>query len=703
MKLLFHEHGKALFNILFFLALAAFFSQSISSSVISYTFNTSAENNTGFILGDVVKSSSVLFEINTDKPSTCRYSTSKGVSYEFMEGEFDFNFGTTHKEVLTDLVDGTYKYYIKCKDEYGNESSEFEAVFSVNVPVSAQILLSKSSPLGEGKVEVKLITSKVVPQMPSLSYSFDGVGFSPIPLTGYGSIWKGYLIISDSLGEGVGSFRFQARDLEGNLGTEIKSGGIFIVDTVDPETIRDVKAVSDKEGIKINWHLDEEVDKFIIYRSKSPGVTYSDFYISVDGENSYFLDAFAEGGETYYYRVSAVDEAGNEGGLSREVSAAALLENTSIAPSGLDIQLVGIVDNFIVDIDSVAKSIEMMKDSFNNKRGKEKDLYFGLKLSREIDSAKSELGTLRREVDNFKSQTLTKSELNRKIDSARLKLNTIKKKVPENIIIISEKTGREEIKEDDITNALFEINPSASEDVLKETLKMSLKEIENGFSVETKAYNLEIVYLDGGRKEVSLIKEKIDFSGNENMSILEIIPKDIAESVLDIDIKNIDYDVLKEDTIISFSPDTKEIIYSIEGHINLNSVKKIKTLPWYEAEESRAGATSPVFTGYFSLVDFVPDGNEGYFGIIAGIIVALCLGAYFYFIKRNQRILERLIPIKRRIAEAEKRINEGDITSAREIYRAVSREYKNLGEKEKEAVYGELSSIHNKINWGREQ
>jgi hypothetical protein len=99
----------------------------------------------------------------------------------------------------------------------------------VNSLVSAKISLSKESPLKTGKVEVTLLTSRLISQTPSLTYSFDGIVYNDLPLYGSDTTWKGYLIISKNIEQGVVSFRFKASDLEGRLGQEITNEARVII------------------------------------------------------------------------------------------------------------------------------------------------------------------------------------------------------------------------------------------------------------------------------------------------------------------------------------------------------------------------------------------------------------------------------------------------------------------------------------------
>ncbi len=671
-----------------------FFSFVRAESYLNVNFNTSSINDTSVVLNDIVRSSSFLLGIATDRAVSCRYSNTKGKSYGNMDGIFDLDLETLHKKTIIGLTDGIYKYYVKCKDNSGNEGKELEVIFSVSLPITAQIIITDGSPVKEGKVEVKLVTSKIVSQTPALSYSLDGISYAPIPLFGSENAWKGYFIVSKSEEEQVGSFKFQGKDLEGSIGTEITSGGVFLVDTKKPQTITDIKSIGYEGRVEISWFFDEDAKEFKIYRANSPGIDKSDFYKTI-GAKSY-SDTSVEKGKTYYYKVSALDDAGNEGELSKEVYATALLENTSVISNGLDARFLGIVDGFLSEIDLTLDTVNSIKQNFNEKTEKEKSIYTDLKLDREIDGAKTELNSLRKEVENYRSQNLDKNELDKKLNTGKLKISSIKKKIPENIVILDEKEINKKYTEEELTKIILELDYGRSDNLLSKKIKKSMESAEeHNFKVKTSGYNLEISYLDGTRKKMSLIKEIIDSSltNNENISIIEYISKSVEESASNIEIKNVNYNVLKEDPIVSFSPDTKEIIYSLNKNIDLNLLGEIKTLLLYDVKEE---ATANSITGYFSAINL--DNSKNNFGIILGIVVIGFLLGYLFFSKKQRITSEKLFPLRKMIIEAKDKAVYGKLDEANAIYGFISQEYKALGKKEKELIYGDIENLHKKIN-----
>lgn len=687
------------YTLIFLFASLILFTTMVSgASTMVYPVAVSSSNDSVVAMPGTIYASTVLFQVETDVSATCKYSSSKGNSYSNMEHSFETSFETIHQQTLTTLFDGLHRYYVRCKDFNGVISGEVETTFRTNSLISATIELSEESPVTSGIYEITLTTSKIASQTPLLTYSYDGVTYNPIPLSGSGSEWTGYLIVDDDLREDVGSFRFQGRDLEGNLGMEILEGAVFIVDTMNPDVLRDLTIEATTSRVTLEWfsEKDEDSEEYNIYRSTEPGVDYSDYYRTTGGKT--FSDTSVERGKTYYYRVSAVDEAGNEGGLSNEVFTSVLSSNTTVLATGLETRYVGFVDSFLSEIDLVVADAGAIKSNFDFKSEKEKTLFEDLKLSRDIDNAQSELSSLRREVENYKSQSLTKTELDKKLNSAQLKLNTIKRRIPENIIISSERTVQNQYSENDVSSALLALHTGIAQDVLGTTLRTSLSAMnDHSFDVSRVAYNVEIVYLDGSRSEAALVRELIDSSAleNDNLTLVEIIPDEIAQSALDLDVKNTDYSVLKEDTILSFDLDSSVILYSLESHIDLDEIGKIQTLILAEPVEV---VNVPLFTGYFSFVDFEEGGS--YFGVLVAILVAFGLAGYFVVLRKNSRASESLLPFRKKILEAEQFVDANHFAEAHRLYELMLQNYRSLNKREKKLIYPHIATLHKKIQEG---
>jgi hypothetical protein len=664
------------FALILFCANIPFIFGTTSSTVtVNYDFS-----NTYFIDDTIYKVDSMVLRIKTSIETTCVYGTSYSPSNAF-EGEY----GLTHEIYFENLEEGLHKYYIRC----GIISNPvMEINFATSIPIYATIKISEEPPLKAGRYKINLITSKTSLGTPTLEYSFDELVYKPVSLKGTEKNWEGNLIIPESAGEVMCSFRFKARDLSGQEGTKIVGDNSFLVDTSKPATITTINAVGYKGEIKLNWFSEEGIYEFNVYRSEDPQVDYIDFYKT--SAKQYFYDNDVEKGKTYYYRVAGVDEAGNIGDLSREVYATALLNNYSEEKGGLDTRLVGKVDNFISEINSLIQNVEEISSLIDLKEEKEKDLFKNIKLDKEVDSAISELNSLKRDVESYKLQDLSEIELNKKIDSATLRLNIIKKKVPEDITIINEKSIKRELNEEAIQLAFLEYSPETGGD-FKKDITETLKIInEKEININSNFYGLEVMYLDGTKKTITVVEDNIE-SGIDNkedianLYFLLVVPKEIAEKSSEIKIMNLEYDVIKEDPVISFNSDIKSIIYYINKEISLDSLEKISITPIKILEEE---STDSKITGK-SILNLDSGGS---WGIIALALVAFILGIYFLKVKREPSIKPVLMIIEN-IKKTKELLESGKEIEAKEIYQKVKEEYKLLSDKEKIIVIESINNI----------
>jgi len=654
--------------------------QIIGNSINGINYNFSGNQSHNYLSLGPYQNNLLMLRITTTQEANCFFGKNPSSLNEF-EGKY----GTKHEKILIDLEDGINRYYIRCQD-----SSQFgiinEVVFSVNIPINGNIEISeREPPLREGQYEILLTTSKTCLETPELRYSLDGITYKQISLKGSDKNWQGYLIIPKDIGEGVGYFSFKAKDMYGGEGNKITGDTLFILDTVKPETVEIIDSVSYQGQIRLDWFYNSDIKEFNIYRSENPPVTYTDFYKS-SSKNS-FTDNGLEKGKTYYYRIAGIDEAGNIGELSREVYATALYSNSSSiqSNSGLDIKLLGKVDNLISEINSLIEDIGEINSKLTYLEEKEKNLFEEIKLNKEVENAILELNSVKRDVEKYKTQDLTEEELDKKINSASLRINIIKKKVPETLSVLNEKEITREINEENIAKSLLEYYEN-NEPINKREITSTLDRVkENNIKLTSKFYSIEIIYLDGSKKEITIIKDYLDSQIEmlENFFYIMIIPKEIVDSSSKLNIITQNYEVIKEDPVLSFPSDTKRVTYYIEKEIELNSLEEIIISPIEIISES-SKVTGNIISNYIS---------PNSIGLIVLIIFVSSLAIYFLFLKKDSKI-KILDILFGEINNVKKLIKEGKLDEAKEIYLKIKEDYKKLNEEDKKKVLLEINKIN---------
>lgn len=650
----------------------------------SVTLSPSPEYGTGIIYSD-----QVMFKVQTSTESLCRFSKQEDAAFAIMDS-FDENLQTVHKKTLINLQDGVYKYYVKCRDYYDNTNTSTESTenfsFIISNAISAQIILEDEI-LNAGKHELKLITTKVPQSTPILRYSYDGISYDPIVLYGSSTSWKGFLIIPSSAGEEIGSFKFEARDFESRLGTSIIGDNIFLVDTMAPSTPSSIEAEGSYGEVKLEWILsdDEEIEKINIYRSEDPGVDLTDFYEELEGDDEIFYDSDIENGETYYYKISFEDKAGNKGSLSREVQATTLLGKTS-SSNGLSPSLLGSVDALLSEINLAEIEITNSNNMINSLNSEEKAQMKYFKVTDSLSSATSELSLLKKTVEAYKLTDTTKEVLDGKLSSSQVRLNVIKKKIPNSISLLDSDEKSFQPTEDSLRTALLEYSSELSPNEISKQVKKSLSKIEeSNLKINSAISIFEIIYLDGSKESKTIIEHSLDSSleREEGSKFLIRFPSSSID-LSSLSVKNLDY-ATEQEGLISFETDNKKIIYTLDQELDAQILNEI-TISLIALEESQTQ-----LTGYF--LSEVPSGGS----IAATLSILLISGLVAYLLyMRQQRQKQVSLDFLERAREVRSLQKQGQNEKANKLYESLKSEYSLLSKDQKRKVFEQIKHLTKK-------
>jgi len=576
--------------------ISAYLKNETSATLVTNQTHGLVESSAPIILSKspsgIITSSSATLQVITNEDATCKYD-SVNTNYDSMAKTFEITGETTHTQNLIDLGDGTHNYYVRCKDSFGYKMDISTVIsFTVDLPPYAEISLSDPSPVKAGTIEVTLLPSEELEDPPILEYSFESSPGSKrlVSLTRYNELWKGHMIITEADDNKIGTFYFSGKNKYGTVGTIIKEGKTFIVDTTKPPVPVNLKAVSKEDGkIELNWYYEgEEIDYFKIYRSTSSGVDYLDYY-SETSNITRFIDKSTEDKVTYYYKINAIDMAGNIGSLSEEVYATSIRESSKEkeseikkeeAPKVLPPNLVIKVNDEIKKVEKLLIDIEEISSNFENE--KEKELVSDLELMEKIKTTKAKLDSLNEKLADLKVNYKTESELDYELDKTDLEIKKIQQTTPKGIELIQKSDAIQSLGQEDIDLAIDKLFMNSDfTSVDKNNYKKQNKIIQDNIEVLATVYIIEIEFIDGQKEEKTLIIKSISYKSPETIRdaiLFEIIPKDIAESSGEINFLTKNYEVVEDDPIVKFGFSEigfsgTEIKYVINKQISINSVK----------------------------------------------------------------------------------------------------------------------------------
>jgi len=562
--------------------------------------------------------------VSTDEMASCVYNSSNSSAISLSTSD-----GLNHQALLQGLSEGMHYYTVMCTDIYGNRMAKgYTISFSVSMPVSADVDFSSPSPLKAGLYQVTLITSRSVIPTPQLNYNIGGTSGS-IEFVGSGSTWKGYLIIPPDAGDKVGSFSFSGTDYYGQTGNLITSGKLFLVDTVPPAQPT-ISAFSNPDGsIGLMIRYDgEALSEFNIYRAGSAGVTLMNFYTNSSNASS-FTDRQVSQGKTYYYAVSAVDQAGNEGSFSNEVSAVSMKSDSNssqISPETLK-SINGAMALADSSIQTVSQRISAISGS------SDRDAIEATGILQDAGDAKTRLQNIYDSLNALKSSSGDDSDINSEVARQELAIRSIESSVPLDVKVTEYSPTSVQASGEDIASAISKASPQNSGDL---NYLKNVNAAQSAISQKVSGKLVSAVY-ETSTQYFTFINEKITANQQVNDSTLVIlIPKSVAEDTSKIDFITAGYSIIQNDPVVSFpyssssSGQSTTIEYVINGKASESDLSGIKAV----LMENQNGSPSPA-TG--NAVAETIKSNAKYIGIIIGMLVLGILAAYYFRMGKQRK------------------------------------------------------------------
>jgi len=632
-----------------------------SSITRTSIINVSEETNAPKILTKTQNSTSfnsiVTIEVTTDIAATCKYglgdASYANLEYTLYQKNTE---KTMHSGSTPTLSQGEHTIYVKCKSENNKIMQESQKIgITVNLKPTASISLSPSPPLKDEMAKVSLTLSEELIDEPELKYYFDDDQTrNPITLVGSGTHWEGYIIIRATDKERIGAFEFKGIDKSNVEGTEITNGKIFIVDSKFPAQVRSAKATLQEHSVKLEWNYDDQeadnIEEYRIYRrEKSGGTDYVDFFKSTD--KTYYYDEDVKYNEAYYYKISAVDKAGNEGPLSQEIyltfspklddehdEVELATETKKKLSSDLTYELEiksAIIEKALIDVTEIESRISKTIGKNNI------DAIQSTGVLALIKSQKSKLEQLQKEFLDIANQDLTPTEF-------KTKTNTILAKVGEEIkntptdISVKDSSEYQELVDDSKTEELIRLYLSKEKSELDESsinkIVKENKKIQDAITINSRIIQSEISYPEYKESWITIIKDISSTNSIDNVAILESIPESVSDSIDKI-IFGEKPTIYVGERMVSWKEDSlikKTLVYAFKKDSpNLIDSKNVKTVVATFTDDKG----SNLITGFASKEDSDSSSSSPFWiPVIAGIIIITGLVAYYFYSSEDKHI-----------------------------------------------------------------
>ncbi|MEK6968652.1 MAG: putative Ig domain-containing protein [Nanoarchaeota archaeon] len=598
-----------------------------------------------------IDSSFTYFNISTNTNATCKYASSD-ISYDSMTTFEKFN-GLSHSSLLTGLS-GTTTFYIKCKGNGGDLSTAQKSISVAQGP-KAEIILDPDSPVRPGLVTVTVQTTTSLQSTPSLYYFFDESPgdkkfVSLEPMAGSSSLFTGHIVIPKLTGIKTGTFEYHGIDVSGAAGSEIKNGKTFIADDQAPLPPKTFTAKSVLGGIDLIWYYTgETIKEYKIYKNANQGVTYNDYYTSVNGTS--FLDTNVAANTPYYYKITAIDQAGNEGDLSLETMAVAPdmksptpgTSTTTVIEPRLSLLKHKQLNSTIKELERTMLDLELVDGTLET--NKATDVITALKLRATTTQLKSEVEAMRNELKTQNIYEIGDEDVDRLVEKAMLKIRKANQSAAKSVTITDSSESIQALSLDRLESLAESISQKINfTKSQREQYINQFKDWNNKLKTRVIANSITLTYLDGRSEFVTLVIKEVTYEGSapaKSAWVLEKIPKNVAEKT-----SEIQFDpqptVIETDPLVKFKMpenDLQHIRYQYLLNKRLSNDEVKGTMVYLQQDADFFITQYPSKISSFAIIPKLGKGSLGMVIIVIGTLAILGLGGvYLFLVEKNKKV-----------------------------------------------------------------
>jgi len=620
------------------------------SQVITFKIDALPPTITEITPTGTVNKEEVDMRVSTDEVATCKWSKTNQ-PYASLENKFQTTGATLHEQPLK-LNQGINTYYIGCEDPTGNKNTVIVLNIELNLPPTASIDIERNNSyraLSQGTYGISLKASKPLGQAPALKLKISSRQIN-IPLEGSSATWNGYLIIPSDIEQDIGEFLYTGIDTKGTTGTEITSGKLVLIDTSIPPVTESLKLVNENNKIKLTWgYVGEEIDHFNIYRSTTGNTDKANFKTSAT-EKSY-LDSDVTNKIGYFYRISAMDKAGNEGPLSEEEFLMTEFQNIT-TQFKQEPEILAIINSKISELEAIVQDLDVKTSRLEETTDQDiLEIVNQEGLVTKQKDIKSKIQTIIGELKTYRETRLTKEDINAKIAIINTKIDEYRKSIIKEVKLTN-KVQKEQAPEESVVQESINeyLKDKSLTDDKRETYNKKTQELQETARIQQELASYEISYEYKESDKIILIKETI-ISSKDLKGVLaqEFIPKDTLKvSEITFATAPTDFNRLGVQWVLS-NPDNLEIKYKTQEEKDLNQLQGVKTVLLYDFEwflssiSNNTTNESNQITGKavieqkqgFSLTKIIL--------IPLGILVIISLLAYYFVFLKTENFYEKNI------------------------------------------------------------
>ena len=248
-----------------------------------------------------------------------------------------FNAGNILGYNITGLTPGeTYSYRVTGYDNLGNRGEASDIITLTTTQDNTKPVITEINPIQSryrDRLELSMrVSDNYFAERGEFLWSSDGENYTSLAVITDEAVSQtkqfSYTMNLSEIPEGKIYIKFIAYDHAGNRSALMEGGrevtACYIIDRTAPDAPTGVYAAGENGNIKLSWDsaVEDDVKYYNIYRAEQENGEYTLRYERL--ESLKFYDTNVTPDKSYFYKISAVDIAGNESEKSNVVSAKSL-------------------------------------------------------------------------------------------------------------------------------------------------------------------------------------------------------------------------------------------------------------------------------------------------------------------------------------------------------------------------------------------
>ncbi len=435
--------------------------------------------------------------------------------------------------------------------------------------------------------------------------------------------------------------------------------------------------VRDQSTVNCSFYVRDKRDNWYEQQQELKGLD--------PGQSYTFALNMLDPGE-YFWKISCVDEKGNE-------------EETDERSLTLTYPGATVQSSERVNDEDMLQELQDALDaqaSFSNEQSQVAGM---LQYDQTIQLAVKRIKQIQRDLNTLiYRRDLTQQEIEAQLDNLSKELDAMRATVPVDIKVLNTKNFVKYTPDEALQSLLVLLKDN--QEVLNEkNYEARNIQIQSLLLVSSTVANAEITYLDGTTKPITVVSKRITYEEDlpKDLSLLEYIPKDLAQQASDLTILT-DHTIMKDDPLIDFGQAT-DVVYYFNKQVDLDSLEGLETIlfdasPPKEMEGVTGGAI-------ISLADTDPK-----LFLVIGIIIIIAVYIALAFDVRSRikwfflRLFTRkqLHYINVLINDSMDYLEQGDYDKAAFIYQEIKLTFDKLSSAGKEKTYDQIMELIHKLD-----